>query len=260
MSELIAPIKNGEVVETGTTSNASKKGSSSLGKDDFLQLLVTQMKYQDPLNPSSDTQYVAQLAQFSQLEQMQNLNATTVNSQAFGLVGSEVIVSTTNSAGDTTMKQGVVDYVTITGGKTYVSIEDTLYLADDIQTVIGQAYIASQKAPTVETTKATFDLANQKDVEVKISLGEDEYAANSVAVVLNGKAIDSENLSYNNGKLIIKKEALKSLGIGKYALTFVFNDPYTTTISDKASLTVSNSAATSETSDQPSGTGSESDT
>ena len=43
-----------------------------LGKDEFLQLLVCQMKNQDPLEPEKDTQFIAQLAQFSALEQMQN--------------------------------------------------------------------------------------------------------------------------------------------------------------------------------------------
>ena len=55
------------------TEKADTKGTTDLGKDAFLQLLVCQMQNQDPMNPNSDTEYVAQLAQFSQLEQLQNL-------------------------------------------------------------------------------------------------------------------------------------------------------------------------------------------
>ncbi|WP_229776169.1 flagellar hook capping FlgD N-terminal domain-containing protein [Alicyclobacillus cellulosilyticus] len=50
--------------------------TQGLGKDAFLQLLVTQMQYQDPLAPTDDTQFIAQLAQFTALEQMTNVAQT----------------------------------------------------------------------------------------------------------------------------------------------------------------------------------------
>jgi flagellar basal-body rod modification protein FlgD len=61
----IATDTNGNVKDTG--------GMQSLGKDDFLQLLVTKLQYQDPLNPMQDEDFIAQLAQFSSLEQMNNI-------------------------------------------------------------------------------------------------------------------------------------------------------------------------------------------
>ena len=54
--------------------NSSSGPSDELGKDAFLQLLVTQMRYQDPLDPMKNEDFIAQLAQFSTLEQMTNLN------------------------------------------------------------------------------------------------------------------------------------------------------------------------------------------
>jgi flagellar basal-body rod modification protein FlgD len=57
------------------THNSANSGSSELGKDAFLQLLVTQLRYQDPLNPADSSEFAAQMAQFSALEQTQNLNA-----------------------------------------------------------------------------------------------------------------------------------------------------------------------------------------
>ena len=60
------------------TTSASTAPSSQLDKDAFLKLLVTQMQNQDPLSPADSTQYVSQLAQFSSLEQMQNLNDNLV--------------------------------------------------------------------------------------------------------------------------------------------------------------------------------------
>jgi len=73
---------------------------TTLGKDSFLKLLITQMQYQDPLSPMDNTEFVAQMAQFSSLEQMQNLNAkldTSMllaqalnNSATAGLIGRHV--------------------------------------------------------------------------------------------------------------------------------------------------------------------------
>ncbi len=72
---LVAPVENGKIVETASQTSVSKaaKSSSGMDKEAFLQLLVAQMKYQDPLEPTSNTEYIAQYAQFSQVEQMQNM-------------------------------------------------------------------------------------------------------------------------------------------------------------------------------------------
>lgn len=59
---------------TNTTGTTAPK--QELDKDAFLQLLVTQLRYQDPLNPVDDKEFIAQMAQFTSLEQMQNLNKT----------------------------------------------------------------------------------------------------------------------------------------------------------------------------------------
>ena len=54
----------------------SKQKGSNLDKDSFMLLLVTQFKYQDPLNPMEDKEFIAQMAQFSSLEQLMNLNTS----------------------------------------------------------------------------------------------------------------------------------------------------------------------------------------
>lgn len=62
--------KFGEKTDTAT----ENRTSNDLDKDAFLRLLTTQLSHQDPLNPMEDREFIAQLAQFSSLEQMQNLN------------------------------------------------------------------------------------------------------------------------------------------------------------------------------------------
>ncbi len=127
-----ATIKDGVIQNLGTSSatEAAKKktGSDSVDKEQFLNLLVTELKYQDPLQPMDNTEYVAQLATFSELEQMQNVAKTTEVSRATSMVGSLVTVESTNEAtGTTTEITGKVDYVSVSGTNVKVSVNDQLY-------------------------------------------------------------------------------------------------------------------------------------
>ena len=60
------------------TSSANAFGTGALGKDDFMRLLVDQLKNQDPLEPAKNEEMLAKLAQFSSIEQMQELNDNIV--------------------------------------------------------------------------------------------------------------------------------------------------------------------------------------
>lgn len=70
--------------------NTTSKSNDVLGKDDFLKMLVTQLRYQDPLQPMEDKEFIAQMAQFSSLEQMQNMNTAMITTQATNLIGKEI--------------------------------------------------------------------------------------------------------------------------------------------------------------------------
>ena len=92
-----------------------RKVNNQLGKDDFLKLLITQLSNQDPTNPMENTEFIAQMAQFSSLEQMTNMNesfgrmASMINSsQAATTIGKTVEID----AGDTTTR-GVVEATTM---------------------------------------------------------------------------------------------------------------------------------------------------
>lgn len=99
-----------QVGSKATQASGQNKGSV-MGKDDFLNLLVTQLQNQDPLNPADSTEFTAQLATFSSLEELQNINSTLAevetsqavltNSQAVDYIGKQV-----QATGDGVYKMG----------------------------------------------------------------------------------------------------------------------------------------------------------
>ena len=142
----IAHVQNGQIVQSATTAQKeAKTANSSLDKDAFLQLLVAQMKYQDPLQPTSNTEYISQLATFSELEEMQNLTSGMTLQRASSLVGQYVFMKVTDSSGNTTYPEGQVDYVVYEGNKAYLSINETLYSIDDLDTVADSNYLVASR-------------------------------------------------------------------------------------------------------------------
>jgi flagellar basal-body rod modification protein FlgD len=110
---------------TGAPTGAGKALGPSLGKDDFLKLLVGQLKNQDPLNPTSDTDFIGQMAQFSQLEQTTNMataNAEQIAQQtsarAVSLLGRNVTYPGTAGVSTT----GVVEKVEWSAGKPMLTV------------------------------------------------------------------------------------------------------------------------------------------
>jgi len=144
-------IKSLQTATSGKTGD-STTGASTLGKDSFLQLLVTQMQNQNPLDPQDNTQFVAQLAQFSSLETMQNLS-TSVDAiggmyqssqalQASSLVGRSVIVDSGSTNVDTTK--------TMTGQVVLPSTSTvtTVKVYDSTGSVVRTIDLGQQKAGT----------------------------------------------------------------------------------------------------------------
>lgn len=120
---------------TKNQEKAANKKNDALGKDAFLQLLVTQMKYQDPLDPQDNSEYLSQLAQFSALEQMtnvakglsdvrkvvDNINSSVLIGQLSGMIGQKAqwITQVKGADGKMTKQsfEGKIIGVSITDGE-----------------------------------------------------------------------------------------------------------------------------------------------
>ncbi len=96
------------------------KDKSSLGKDDFMKLMLAQMQHQDPLSPQDSTEYLSQLAQMSSLEELQNMNesmknlsimqASATNSQMVDYVGKTITASTNEISVSSTGNKAEMEY------------------------------------------------------------------------------------------------------------------------------------------------------
>ena len=185
---VVQEVKDGKFVEQQTAASLAKKNEkktgSNLDKDAFLQLLVAQMKYQDPLEPTSNTEYISQFATFSELEQMQNMSATLELSRASSLIGQTVLLDVTDSSGRTKTVQGNVDYVVYESGKAYLSIGGQTYSLDDLSTVADKKYLEAYKVATdfmniyrKLPNIGVLSISDRENVEAleKIYSGMDEY-------------------------------------------------------------------------------------
>lgn len=125
-------------VSSALSSAVSSVTSNSqfVSEDTFLQLLITQLKNQDPLNPQDSSQFVSQLAQFSSLEQMTALSTkmeTVLENSAVSLIGKTVTVS--DSSSSTGYVQGTVTGIVYYSNGPAVQVNGTNYPLSDVQNV-----------------------------------------------------------------------------------------------------------------------------
>lgn len=161
-------------IDTTSVNNASNpleepKNKNELNKDAFLQLLVTQMQYQDPLQPTTNTEYMSQLAQFSTVEELQNMNTSFSTNQAMNLAGQYVILNVPDAAGNVNQISGLVDFVTLKEGKAFFHIEDQYYKAEYLDSIVSLDYlehIIDQSQKPEESVKPEDDQNTESEQEV----------------------------------------------------------------------------------------------
>lgn len=136
----------------GTTDDSSTKkvAASSLGMTDFLKLLAAQFQNQDISNPTSNTEFISEMAQFSALQAMSELTKSANKQYAASLVGKTVTINSTSNSGTVKTTKGVVDSAMFSSDKCSLIIGGTSYNLSDVTQVsdTAAAKTASNSADT----------------------------------------------------------------------------------------------------------------
>ena len=209
---LIQEIQNGQIVENATSASSSKQKSNDLGYDQFLQILCAEMQYQDPLNPTSNTDYVAQMATFTQVESMLNMQNTMTSSQANDLVGKYCIMKVTSSTtGEVSYAAGNVDYVLHQNGKTFLSIGDSLYNIEDLDTVADMDYMEAvslaQEFEMAVSKLPNIDQISLADKDQIMAIAEGYNSLNEYQKgFINKDVLDKFTEKYNRYNELVKAQ------------------------------------------------------
>ena len=131
------------------TNEPTREIKTQLGKDEFLKILIVQLQNQDPLNPMEDKDFIAQMAQFSTLEQIQNMGRDFQSLKAMNLVGKMVYgeVGIENSS-QVIPVLGRVGSVTFSEGRLYLHVGDYTLNIDELITVFSE-----DEAESIEEAK-----------------------------------------------------------------------------------------------------------
>ncbi|WP_010249104.1 flagellar hook capping FlgD N-terminal domain-containing protein [Acetivibrio cellulolyticus] len=208
-----------QIIDDTSATKASERNTGELGKDEFINLLVTQLQYQDPLNPQDDTQFIAQMAQFSALEQMQNLNTSYSATQAFGMIGKTVTANLKDGdSSKTNTITGEVTSVKMQSGKAYVIVNGNDIPVENVQEVKdgSQLNVTNLSEYTgligYECGGYVYDsdsgsIVGVKGVVKEINKGAYENYAVMDGVTVNVAAVDSGSATVNSK---YKEEYLKN--------------------------------------------------
>lgn len=142
---------------SGRGANYVKKGGdSNLGIDDFLKLLAAQLANQDMMNPSSDTDFIAQMAQFSSLQSMDSMAKMTYFNQSTALVGKYVVVATyERGKNELTKIEGFVEKVHLFGSEPLIVVNGKEYRYSNVMEI--------KAPPTEEKSEETEKPEDETD-------------------------------------------------------------------------------------------------
>ena len=183
-------IKNGQAVGATTAASdagggqAKTKSTMNENKEMFLKLLVAEMQYQDPLQPTDNSEYVKELSQFTQVETLNAVQDDVEKLAANALVGKYVSI-TDGETGQTI--DGKVDYVYSDSGVNYVSVDGNTYKVSDITSVADSNYF--EDTTMAETVENLINLLPDPD---RLTLMDQEKVEN-VMTTLTGLSAEAQS-------------------------------------------------------------------
>ncbi len=173
------------------------KAGSELDKNSFLKILSAELSNQDPTADVDSTKYISQMAQFTSMEQMANLNSTMSGFASNSLVGKGVTVSVLDSEGNP--YTGVVDAVTTINGKTALSVTvnekgTNVEKTFDLSNVVSVVNVPDYSIPVLNSMNGnmSFLLASSfidKNVELTEKNSDDKFITGTVTGVLKENGV-----------------------------------------------------------------------
>lgn len=145
------PVSNDYQKPSNTVDKYNYKGTGKTGEnidavfadpdeqnvsvDDFLQLMIAQMKNQDFMNPVDDTQYVTQLAQFTTMQYMEDMAYNSKSNFISSLVGKNVVASKMTVSGELDTQEGIVNKISLVDNEYLVYVNDKPYKMSEVMQI-----------------------------------------------------------------------------------------------------------------------------
>lgn len=175
-SEIIGTSNIWPNYSTSNVKTASTKDTSTMGKDQFLKIMITQLQNQDPMQPLEDKEFIAQMAQFTSVEQLMNISGqlTTLNQSlgsVSGLIGKEISWIDSSDDGTSEILKGIVNSIVIRDGVQYATVGQTAVPVNLILE-IGNP-VVNENPPVTEPDESEDSPAIEPEPEVEPEVNED---------------------------------------------------------------------------------------
>lgn len=175
---------------SNTAKTSNTKSAASLSIDQFLNLLAAQLSNQDVLNPTQDTEFVSQMAQFTSLQALENLNQYAGYQYGSSLIGKRVSVAKYDTTGKYISDIGIVSQADFSSGDTTVTVNGRSYGLTNIMEVVNDAsYQSYQYAASLVGKKVEVSGYDNEGKVVQSTglVSSCSFASGDAMVVVDGK-------------------------------------------------------------------------